>query len=335
MDLGYALDLNFPENHRWRSKSTTPRVNELAPNMAMGYLKKDATERARWGMEFGIQGGYDTEALVPSSTAGRDKPIDGADSLRHFSRANVSHLAPVGNGLTLTAGLFNSDIGYESIYAKHNLNYTRSYIADNSPYFMFGFGARYSVSSTFQFGLYLVNGYSYLSHANDRPSYGTQVQWKLTPRLTVTQNIYYGPDQSDASLTFWRLFSDSIVEWRNGPVVLAASYDIGTENAAEQPVHPRTFWTGGTLHGRWNIDGPWSVEVRPELYWDRTGRLTGSEQFLKAVTTRLEFKWLLKGQAALLRIEYRFDESSGPGGGFFKRGRSISTPSGWRWSSSS
>ncbi|MCC6142095.1 MAG: porin [Nitrospira sp.] len=320
LDVSYGLNFNFPENHQWRSKSTTPRVNELAPNVVMGYVRKDATELSRWGMEFGVQGGYDTDALVPPTIPGRDKPVDGADTLRHFSRANLSYLAPVGNGLTLTAGLFNSFIGYQSFYAKNNLNYTRSYLADNAPYFMFGAGATYPVNESWQVGLYVINGYSYLSHTNDQPSYGTQVQWKPTSQLTIIENLYYGPDQSRTAIEFWRFFSDSIVEWNRGPFTLAASYDIGTEKAAEQATQPRTFWTGGTLYGRWNVSGPWSVALRPEFYWDRNGRISGSEQLLKAITTTLEYKWTHPWQVALLRLEYRYDESSGVGGGFFKRG---------------
>lgn len=45
----------------------------------------------------------------------------------------MSYLAPIGNGLTVTVGLFNSYIGYQSVYALDNLNYTRSYMADNAP----------------------------------------------------------------------------------------------------------------------------------------------------------------------------------------------------------
>lgn len=320
LDLSYALDFNFPENHLWRSKTTTMRVNELAPNMALGYVKKDAMVSSRWGIELGMQGGYDTDALVPPKIPGRDKPLAGADTLRHFSRANVSYLAPVGNGLTLTAGLFNSFIGYQSIYAKHNLNYTRSYMADNAPYFMFGIGATYPVNESLQLGLYVINGYNYLSHINNQPSCGTQVIWKPASPVTVTENVYYGSNQSSTSLEFWRFFSDSIVEWKDGPVTLAAAYDIGTENAAELPGHPRTFWTAAALYARWNVSGPWSIALRPEFYWDRNGRISGSEQLLKAMTTTLEYKWTHPWQTALLRLEHRYDESSGVGGGFFTRG---------------
>ena len=32
-DVGYLYDSNHPDNHLWRSKQTSPRTNELAPNM--------------------------------------------------------------------------------------------------------------------------------------------------------------------------------------------------------------------------------------------------------------------------------------------------------------
>ena len=129
-DLAYLLDFNFPENHLWRSRSTSQRVNELAPNMGFLNLTKEMTTDSRWGMEVGIQGGYDAKTFGFL----QDEPrVGGSDTLRHIQRANVSYLAPVGNGLSIQAGLFNSLIGYESFYAKDNANYTRSWIADNTP----------------------------------------------------------------------------------------------------------------------------------------------------------------------------------------------------------
>lgn len=320
LDLGYAVDSNFPENHLSRSKLTTPRVNELAPNMALAYVKKNISLSSPWGMELGVQAGYDTDGQVPQTIPERDKPISGADTLRHLSRANLSYLVPMGKGLVVTAGLFNSYIGYESIYAKYNMNYTRPYMADYVPYFMFGLRVRYPVSDTVNVGFYAVNGYHYLSHINDHLSYGTQVAWKLRPDVTFTQNLYYGPEQANTSFEFWRFFSNSILEWQRKPVLLAIAYDIGTENAAEQAGHPRTFWTSAAFYARWNVRGPWSVALRPEVYWDRNGRMTGSEQLLKAITTTLEYQFVKEWTSALMRLEYRYDDSTGPGGGFYKGG---------------
>lgn len=317
LDLSYAVDFNFPENHLWRSKTTTPAVNEPALNMVVGYIRKDATKHSRWGLEFGLQEGNDTDGLVPPTIPSRDRPIDHANQLKHFSRANVSFLAPIGNGLKVTAGLFNSYIGYQSIYSRYNLNYTRSYMADNAPYFVFGLGATYPVNESWQLGFYVINGYNYLSHINNQPSYGMQAVWKPSTRLTLTENLYYGPDQSNTAMEFWRFFSDSIIEWKDGPFTFAAVYDIGTESAADLPGHPRTFWTAGALYAHWNVSGPWSVALRPELYWDRNGRITGSEQFIKAITSTLEYRWCIGLHTLLGRLEHRYDESSGTRGGFF------------------
>jgi len=315
VDLSYIVNFNFPENHLWRSRGTTSRHNELAPNMGYVYVRKDAGEISRWGMEFGLQGGYDSKDFA--YLQGEPK-VDGADTWRHLHRANVSYLAPVGNGLTVTAGLFNSLIGYESLYAKDNNNYTRSWIADYTPYMMFGVNAKYPVNDRLTVAAFVINGYFHLSRPNDQPSYGAQWAYKITPRLTATQTVYWGPDQAKTSLEFWRLYGNHILEWKGDDLTLAASYDIGTESIADQPGSPRTFVMGGNVVAKWHVSGPWSLAVRPEFYWDRNGRWTGQEQFVKAITSTVEYKLPYRWTTTIIRLEYRYDESTGVGGGFFK-----------------
>ena len=317
LDLSYVLNFNFPENHQWRSRSTAARHNELAPNMGLVYVRKDVTEASRWGMELGVQGGYDSKDFAFLQG---EKKIDGADTWRHLHRANVSYLAPVGTGLTVTAGLFNSLIGYESLYAKDNANYTRSWIADYTPYMMFGVNAKYPVNDRLTVAAFVINRYFHLAYTTAQPSYGGQWSYKITPRLTATQTIYWGPDQSKTALEFWRLYGNHILEWKGDDVTIAASYDVGTEAVADQPGAPRAFVTGGNVMGRWHIAGPWSVAVRPEFYWDRNGRWTGAEQFVKAITSTVEYKFPYRWTNTIVRLEHRYDESTGAGGGFFRRG---------------
>lgn len=127
VDVGYLYNSNHPDTHLWRSKQTSPRTTELVPNMGLVYVRKDPAEQSRWGVELALQAGYDTDDLVPDPQPGSPRPISGADSLRHLARANVSYLAPIGEGVTLTAGLFKGAKSYEEFYAKYNLNYTRTY----------------------------------------------------------------------------------------------------------------------------------------------------------------------------------------------------------------
>ena len=121
VDVSYIGNFNFPDNHLWRSRTTAFHHNELSPNMGLAYVRKDASLSSRWGMELGFQGGRDSEEFA--FLVG-ERRVDGADVLRHVQRANVSYLAPVGKGMLVTVGLFNSLMGYESLYARDNVNYT-------------------------------------------------------------------------------------------------------------------------------------------------------------------------------------------------------------------
>jgi hypothetical protein len=159
-----------------------------------------------------------------------------------------------------------------------------------------------------------------LAHPNDLPSYGGRWVWKAAPRVTLMQTLYGGPDQTETSLEFWRLYGNQIVEWKGDDVTVAASFDIGMENIAGQIGNPRAFVMGGNMVVRWHITGPWAVAVRPEFYWDRNGRWTGAEQFVKAVTSTVEYQFPYRSMNTIVRVEHRFDDSTGIGGGFFKNG---------------
>ena len=270
LDLSYPVDFNFPENHRWRSKVTTQRVNELTPNMALGYVRKDVDESSRWGMEFAVQGGYNVTGQVPNASVRYGDPYSNADTFSHFSRANVSYLAPVGTGLKLTAGLFNSFIGYESFYAKDNFNYTRSYLPDYSPYFMFGLSAQYQINEAVKSVFYIINRFNFLSVPNHLPSYGTQVSWAASPRITLTQNLYYGPDQSNTS-TFG-IGASFPTAASNGSRIISPSHSSMTSARSARYQKPEASGSSGPAlrsipigsllrHGRWP-SGPSCIMTR-------------------------------------------------------------------------
>jgi hypothetical protein len=319
LDVGYTVDFNHPEYGLWRSKGTTFRVDDPRVNMAMAYLLKDATPQSRWGMQFGVQTGVDTDQLVPEPPPPSNAPISNADTYRHFARANASYLFPVGNGFRLTGGLINSYIAYESYYAMGNPNYTRGYITDNVPYFLCGVEGLYPLRDNLNLSLYAVNGWDYLANPNDHPSFGFQMNWEATPTFTFTQNLYYGPEQEKTDLQFWRFFSDSILAWKKAPFLVAVSFDVGTEKQAEPIGNPREYWMAGALWAAWHIGGPWTLGFRPDFYYDPDGLITGAQQTLQSYTVTLKYQFSpVKSHKLVAAIEYRYDRSTGPDGGFFK-----------------
>jgi Putative beta-barrel porin-2, OmpL-like. bbp2 len=218
--------------------------------------------------------------------------------------------------LTIQGGIFVSLIGYDGLYAKDNFAYIRPWTGDYTPYFMLGVNASYPVTPRVMATAFLVNGYWHLAHANDVPSLGGQLAYKATDRLTVKETVLYGPHQADTALRYWRFSSDSIVERKSGPVTAAFEYQIGTERVAV-PNDPLALWMAAQAPVKWAVAGPWSIIVRPEFAWDRDGRWIGAKQSVKAFTSAVEFQKTLGDAQAIVALEYRVDDSRGPGGGFF------------------
>ncbi len=192
LDAAYLLDFNHPSNHLFRSRGTAYKVDEPILNMAAAYLRKTASEASRWGMEFTLQGGQDSKIFGFSATASN---LGGSEWSRHLGPTDVSYLAPVGKSLTVQAGIFSSLIGYDSLYAKDNFNYTRPWGADFTPYLMMGVNASYPLTNKLTGTVFVINGYWHLADANHVPSSGAQFGYKVTDHTTLKETVLFGPHQ--------------------------------------------------------------------------------------------------------------------------------------------
>jgi len=68
----------------------------------------------------------------------------------------------------------------------------------------------------------------------------------------------------------------------------------------------------------WEFQEHWSLGFRPEIYDDVDGMMTGSRQRIVAAAVALRY-WFepAEAQSLVLSLEYRYDRSTGPEGGFF------------------
>lgn len=320
VDVAYLDSSNDPSNHLFRGRGTTPRVDEWDLNMIAAYVKKQVSEHSRFGLELTAQTGQDSKIFGFSSTAPN---IDGADFLLHVGPTDVAYLAPIGKGLTIQGGIFSSLIGYDSLYAKDNFNYTRPWGADYTPYLMLGVNASYPITDKLTGTFAVLNGYWHLAHANNAPSFTGQMAYKASDSLSMKETVIYGSHQRSTALEFWRVLSDTIIERKTGTLTVAGEYQLGSEKV-DVPGDPRALWMSAQLPVHWVGHGLWSIIVRPEFAWDRDGRWIaghlGSEQSVKAITTTLEYRLPYKQARGILRLEYRHDDSGGVAGGFFTDG---------------
>jgi hypothetical protein len=320
VDVGYLLDFNHPQNRVFRSRGTTWHVDRAQINMAAFYVRKKASEESRWGVELTAQAGKDAEVFGFSATAPN---IGGYKFLRQLGPTNVSYLASVGKGLTIQGGIFSSLIGYDSLYAKDNFNYTRPWGADFTPYFMMGVNASYPFSKRVTGTFFVVNGYWHLARANNAPSWGGQAAINASSRLTVKQTVLVGPHQFNTSFKFWRFLSDTIIEHKTEKRTIAFDTNFSTEQVNSVGT-PRAWWFAAQAPMRWVLNPRWSFAVRPEVASDSFGRWTLARQTVVAFTTTVEYKLPYKSSNTIFRLEHRYDRSTGPDGGFF-RGRAVQT----------
>lgn len=311
-DVGALFDLTDPESTVFRGRGTTWHLGGPNLNMAGISAKRIASPSSRWGTELMVQAGKDTELFGFSATAPN---LSGHEWLRHIGLANLSYLAPAGNGLTVQAGIFASLIGYDSLYARDNANYTRPWSADFTPFLMMGANATYPLSPRITLTGFVTNGYWHLADANDAPNGGAQLAFQLSPRLLIKETILAGPHQANTSPSLWRVLSDTIVERRTPRAVMALEWQVATERL-DTPAGDRAWWLAAQAPMQWLPSGPWSVALRPELVWDSAGRWTLARQTVSALTTTLQYRASLPRATAQLRLEHRVDVSRGPDGGF-------------------
>ena len=319
LDIAYLGDPNVPANHLFRNRGTTPRVNAIAVNMAASWVRKAVSDSSRWGIELTAHGGEDSKTFGFSSTAPN---VRGAEVLSHLGPTDVQYLAPVGKGLTIQAGIFSSVIGYDSLYAKDNLTYTRPWGADYTPYLMLGVNASYPFAPRLTGIVVAVSGYFHLAHANDVPSLGGQLAYRATDRTTLKQSVLAGPHQSNTTFDFWRVLSDTIVERRAARLVMAFEYQLGVERVVDAIGRPRALWMSAQWPVQWIVRPSWRLTARPELAWDRDGRWIsghlGSGQSIAGFTSTVEYRISYPRGDTMIRLEHRFDDSRGPDGGFFE-----------------
>jgi hypothetical protein len=223
-----------------------------------GYAKKKASSQSRWGAELLLHTGKDDEIFGFSATAPN---LAGYKLLRHIGLANVSYRAPAGKGLNVQGGIFTSLIGYDSLYAKDNFNYTRAWGADFTPYLMLGVTAAYPFTDKLTSTFVVVNGDWHLANANSVSSSGVQFAYNATPRITIKETMLWGPHQTNTSLEFWRFLSDTIIERRTDRVVVALNSHFATERV-DSPERSRAWWMAPQVPIRWTVRGLSSVAVR-------------------------------------------------------------------------
>ena len=228
---GTTLNFNFDGYYGYNFNRPVGRVNLLrandvtSNNFTIGQADivieraVDPAEGRRLGLRLDLMFGQNTETLQ-GSTVNELRP----QVYRNIFQAYGTYVLPVGSGLTVDFGKFASSLGYEYIYVKDQINYSRAYCFNFLPFYHMGFRTTYKFNDKLSAQYWLVNGANQTEGFNGFKS--NAFLFTLTPVRTVSWNIDY---------FFGQQGRDTVPDYNPGLPVLPTQPGLSTTPVLLQP----------------------------------------------------------------------------------------------------
>lgn len=268
-DVYYSYDFNQPQNHEkpffiYNHK----RHNEVALNLGLVQAAYQGEQiRGNLGLQVGNYADYNY-AAEPGL-------------LKHIYQANVGVRLSRKSALWIDAGIMPSHIGYESAISKDNWAFTRSLMAENSPYFETGAKLSYTTPNGqwFLSGLVL-NGWQRIQRidGNNTPAFGTQLTYTPSAKALFNWSTYVGNEYPDSAKR-WRFFNNFYTvlqptdKWG-----ITLAFDIGSEQKAPGN-EGHSIWYTPNAVVRYTPNDRWAFAARAEYYRDADGVIMGTPDF--------------------------------------------------------
>ena len=292
----YSYDLNQPENNtRPDFLYNHNRHNEFNINLA--YFKGSYnTNRTRANLVLAVgtymNANYAAEPGV----------------LKNIYEANAGYKLSRNKNLWFDIGIMPSHIGFESAYSPSCWTLTRSLAAETSPYFETGAKLTYTTKDgKWMLSAMALNGWQRIQRpeGNSLMSFGTQVYFKPSDKVTMNYSTFLGTDQPD-SARLWRYLHNAYGIFQvSDKIGLIAGIDIGMEQKTMNGDDYNIWFTPvGIL--RFTYNSQWAFALRGEYFSDENEVIiaTGTPNGFKTVGGSLNIDYLPIKNVAL-RLEVR------------------------------
>jgi hypothetical protein len=260
-DAYYAYDVGRPLGID-RAFTTQPaRHNEFNVNLAFIEAKLEGADvRARLALQAGtsVQSNYAGEPTRGS--------VSGPSLARHIQEAVVG--VRLGEGVWVDGGIYLSHVGSENWASRDNPTYTRSLIADWSPYYQAGAKLTWTASSKVTAQLNLVNGWQIISENNGAKTIGARIDFAASSTATLSIYNLVGNEIPTGSGGRTRYFQGASLRLTPSAIgTVIATFDVGVQEGAEGD--ESSTWYGGALIGRYQVSPKVAIAGRVERYADR------------------------------------------------------------------
>jgi hypothetical protein len=243
-------------------------------NMNLGFIKANySTDRVRANVALAagtyINANYSAEPGV----------------LKNVFEANVGVKISKTADLWIDAGIMPSHIGFESAVGKDNWALTRSLVAENTPYFESGLKLGFTGKNKklYLSAMYL-NGWQRIQKVdgNTTPAFGTQINYKPTPTVTLNYSTFIGSDKPDSTRLMRYHHNIYGVFQLFEKFGLTAGFDYGAEQKVKGSSDYNN-WFVPVLIARYSASPNVNIAVRGEYFRDENGVIiaTGTDNGFK------------------------------------------------------
>ena len=239
------------------------RHDEFNVNLAFLEARLEGADaRARLALQAGtsVQSNYASEPAVGG--------VSGAALSRHIQEAVAG--VQLARDLWLDAGTFFSHIGMESWISTDNVTYTRSLVADYSPYYQSGVKLSWSRRAV-QARLDVVNGWQNVSEGNGGKAVGARLDWSPKPGAAFS---YYNLFSSEAGNRLRTLHGVG-AKYERGRATLLAEADVGTQQRSNAS-GGAARWSGFTTVARARVTQRLAFAARIEGFQDANQIVLGT-----------------------------------------------------------
>ncbi|HLP29280.1 MAG TPA: porin [Candidatus Didemnitutus sp.] len=250
-DVFYSYSLNRPPDHQ-RAYTTQPARNAEF-GLMLGYIGLAASGPDYRG-RVAIQEGWFTRANYT-----------GADSSWRWLQEASAGLR-IADGLWLDAGVMFSHIGYESMIGRDNLTLSRSFTADNTPYYSTGVALAWNITDDIAITGLVLNGWQQIVDINNDPAFGSKVLVKTSPDLTLNWSTFIGNEQPRGTAALLRFHNNLWAEWKpNSAWTVVFMGDVCTQ---ETHVDTASIQWGAGITAAYTLTDKIRLATRVEHYSD-------------------------------------------------------------------
>ncbi len=189
-----------------------------------------------------------------------------------LNQAYLSFALPVGNGLGITLGKFNTLLGYEVISPNGNALYSHTFLFGQLPFTNTGVLATYNLTSDLSITAGVTRGWDQaLKDVNGSIDGIGQIKY-TKDKLTLYLNGITGPELPSGTFSGYRTVLDFIGTYNySDNLTLAVNADYGWQGSISNDQ-----WYGVAVYAGYKLSDMFTVNARGEWFDDQDGGAPGT-----------------------------------------------------------